>query len=429
MSKVQTLDQWYVPVSISDTLKLLVAGVSTLFIIGFLWAVFAELHEGAIASGEVIPFSKTKTVQHLEGGIVREILVKDGDSVVADQELLVLDDHEAKAQLALAHTEWAARQALVARLLAERDGKIYEGGSLNNPAITSQLRIFEIRRQSLRSEIAALNKRNAGLKDELKAWTNRRTALSELTVNAGEERTLNQGLYEKNFISRPRLLALDNQLSDRIATKGETEAELARVSQRISDTELQISKLKSDWLNAVLEELRKAQDELSVATERLQVAEGRLQRTRVQSPHSGVIKGSRFTTIGAVIPPGGILLDVVPVTEKMVVEAKVLPDDIDVVSIGTKARVRFTAYKARAHIAYDGVVIEISPSTYHEEKTGMLYYLARVEIPDVLPNENSKLSLQAGMLAEVSFTGKARSPMRYLLDPLTQSMTRAFREE
>ena len=422
-------NQWTAPVEISGLLKRLLVGFSLLFGLILLWALFAELHEGAIATGEVIPFGKTKTIQHLEGGIVREILVMDGDAVLAGQDLLVLEDKEAKALLALAHTDWAARSALVSRLEAERDNKVYEGGTSTDHATLSQLRIFEIRRQSLRSELAALNKRNLGLKSELEAWKKRSTALGELTDNAGEERNINQTLYEKNFISRPRLLALDSQLSDRKAAKGETEAEMARVTQRISDTELQISKLKSDWINAVLEELRKAQDELSVTTEKLQVAQDRLRRVRIQSPHDGVIKGLRYTTLGAVIPPGGVVVDVVPVTDKMIIEARVQPDDIDVVHTGTPAKVRLTAYKARAHMSYDGIVNEVSPSTFTDEKTGMRYYLARVEISDLVLGKDSVLSLQPGMLADVSFTGQARSPIRYLLDPLRQSFTKAFREE
>ena len=418
-----------VPVALSDVLKKMTIGIFFVFILAFLWATLTEIHEGAVATGEVIPYGKTKTIQHLEGGIVRQILVRDGDNVAEQQTLLVLDNHEAKAQLTLAHTEWNARKALVDRLLAERDGKSYQGALSNDAAMMSQARIFDIRRQSLRMEIGALNKRISALKEEQQAWASRRTALSDLTLNANEERKLNQQLYEQNFISRPRLLALDNQLSDRLAAKGETEAELARVSQRISDSELQISKIKSDWLSAVLEELRKAQDELSVAAERLQVAEGRLQRTRIESPHEGVVKGLRFTTLGAVIPPGGVVLDIVPVSEKMVVEAKVLPDDIDVVKIGTKARVRFTAYKARSHISYDGAVLEISPSTFHDDRTGMLYYLARIEIPEKNQGGLGDLTLQPGMLAEVSFTGRARSPIRYLLDPIIQSTNKAFREE
>jgi len=422
-------EQWDVPVSVSGTLRQLIVVLALLLFTFLVWAIFADLHEGAIASGEVVPFGKTKTVQHPEGGIVREILVKDGDTVSAEQPLLVLDDKEARALQAQAKTEWLARKALVARLLAERDGKNYRAETQNTAEMAAQLRIFEIRRQSLRNEITSLQKRAAGLKEEYQAWSKRRAALGEMTASAQEERTLNQSLYEKNFISRPRLLSLDNQLSDRQAAKGETEAELARVSQRLSDTELQITKLKNDWLNAVLEDLTKAQDELSVAEERLKVAEGRLQRTQLRAPHDGIVKGLRFTTIGAVIPQGGVVLDIVPVSEKMVIEAKVLPDDIDVVHEGTHARVRFTAYKARAHIAYDGKVLEISPSTYQDDKTGQHYYLARIEVPEIKSGEPDSKLLQAGMLAEISFTGSTRSPLRYLLDPLLQSMTKAFREE
>ncbi|MDD2943141.1 MAG: HlyD family type I secretion periplasmic adaptor subunit [bacterium] len=428
MSKELVATQWDVPVSLSGVLKLLLGGLGFLFGIVFLWAVFAELNEGAVAAGEVIPFGKQKIIQHPEGGIIRQILVKDGEVVRDGQDLIVLDDHEAKAQLALAQTSVLAMQALVDRLIAERDGQVYRGGDSANLANAAQMKIFQIRRKSLSNEIAALNKRVAGLNDELKAWGGRRQALSMLVANAGEEKKLAQGLYEKNFISRPRMLALDNQLSDRVAAKSETEAEQARVTQRISDSELQIGKLKADWKNAVLEELRRAQDELTVAIERLQVAQGRLQRTHVQSPHEGVVKGLAYSTLGAVIPPGGIVMEVVPIDDKMVVEAKVLPDDIDVVGKGTPARVRFTAYKTRSHIAYDGSVIELSPSTFRDERTGMQYYLARVAVDGELPGNADTIQLQPGMLAEVSFSGKARSPMRYLLDPLLQSLGRAFRE-
>ena len=214
-----------------------------------------------------------------------------------------------------------------------------------------------------------------------------------------------------------------------MAARGETDAELARVVQRLADTELQMNKLKSDWLNAVLEELRKAQDELTVAVERREVADGRLKRTRIEAPQEGIVKGLRYSTLGAVIAPGGVVMDVVPVADRMVIEARVMPDDIDIVKAGTLAWVRFTAYKARAHIAADGRVIEVSPLTYHDEKSGQVYYLARVEVPPPPAASGEQSALQPGMLAEVSFKGRPRSPLRYVLDPLVQSFGRAFREE
>lgn len=423
------MERWDVPVSVSSTVKALLYGMAGLFVVALLWAVFAELHEGAIASGEVVPLGKNKTIQHPEGGIVREILVKDGDTVGVGQTLLVLDDHEAKAALAQAQTDWSASKALVERLLSERDGKVYSGPRSGDTAVESQLRLYKIRREAFQSELSALNARLVAIRKEQQAWEKRREALDKLADNAGEERKLNQELYEKNYISRTRLLAMDSQVSDRMAARGEAEAELARVMQRISDTDLQIGKLKNDWMNALLEELRRAQDGLAVASERLQVAQERLSRTQMRSPDAGVVKGLRYTTLGAVIPSGGSVLDIVPTEDKMVVEARVLPDDIDVVHIGMPAWVRLTAYKARAHMAFNGKVIDLSPSTFLDEKVGLRYYAARVELssPSALLGEN--VSLQPGMLAEVSFSGKPRSPLRYLFDPLLQSMGRAFKEE
>lgn len=394
------------------------------------WSVFAELSEGAIAMGEVIPQGRSKTVQHLDGGIIREILVRDGDTVKQGQELVILDDSEARAAVVITETEVAAYTALIERLTAERDGKIYQGkNSVNNSAIDDQMRIFEFRRQSMQKEIGALQARMASLKDELRAWKKRSRSLTQLTANAEEERKQNQLLYEKNFISRARVLALDSQSTQTLATQSETEAEIARANQNLNDTQLQINKLENDWMNAVLDELRDAQDKWSIASEKARVARDRLERTRLRAPRDGVVKGLRTMTLGAVIQPGGIVLEVVPVSDTMEVEARVNPDDIDVVRIGSHCRVRFTAYKARSHLRLQGIVKDISPATFHDEKTGVTYYAARIEVLDTAITASDRLVLHPGMLAEVEFSGQKRSPLRYLLDPVMQSFTRAFKEE
>jgi len=394
------------------------------------WSVFAVLSEGAIAMGEVIPQGRSKTVQHLDGGIIREIRVRDGDAVKEGQELVILDDSEARAAVAISETELAAYSALVERLTAERDGKVYRGKrSVSNSAVDSQMRIFDLRRQSMQKEISSLQARLANLDQELVAWKSRSGSLAQLTANAEEERKQNQLLYEQNFISRTRLLALESQRSQTLATQGETQAEIARANQQISDTQLQINKLKNDWMNAVLDELRRAQDAWSIASEKARVARDRLDRTRIKAPQDGVVKGLRTMTLGAVIPPGGMVLDVVPVSDTMEVEARVNPDDVDVVKAGSACRVRFTAYKARSHLSLPGIVKDISPATFQDDKTGISYYTARVEVLDSDLAASDRLALQPGMLAEVEFTGEKRSPLRYLVDPIVQSFTRAFKEE
>lgn len=394
------------------------------------WSVFAELSEGAVSSGEVIPMGRSKTVQHPDGGIIREIHVRDGDTVKMGQELIVLDDSEARAMAAISETELDAYTALVDRLTAERDGKLYRAKNVaDSGAVGAQVRIFELRRQSMQKEIGSLEMRLANLNQELRAWRDRSRSLAKLSANAEEERKQNQMLYEQNFISRTRLLALDSQSSQTLATQGETEAEVARVNQRISDTQLQISKLQNDWMNAVLDDLRRAQDAWTIASEKARVARDRLERTRVRAPQDGVVKGLRTMTLGAVIQPGGVLLDVVPVTAKMEVEAKISPDDIDVVKSGSACRVRFTAYKARSHLSLHGTVKEVSAATFRDDTTGKSYYTALIEVNQNALAPADHVALHPGMLAEVEFTGNSRSPLRYLMDPVTQSFTRAFKEE
>jgi len=264
------------------------------------WSVFAVLSEGAIAMGEVIPQGRSKTVQHLDGGIIREIRVRDGDTVKQGQELVILDDSEARAAVAITETELAAYTALLERLTAERDGKVYRGKrSVNNSAINDQMRIFDFRRQSMQKEIESLQARLANLDEELRAWESRSRSLAQLTANAEEERKQNQLLYEQNFISRAKLLTLNSQSSQTLATQGETEAEIARANQHISDTKLQISKLKNDWMNAVLDELRQAQDAWSIASEKARVARDRRRCSICEKQGRGACKTAAGRTSDA----------------------------------------------------------------------------------------------------------------------------------
>lgn len=405
----------------------------TAVFLGFflIWGWFAELNAAAIATGEVIPAGRVKTIQHLEGGIIQAIMVREGESVKAGTELLRLEETEAKAQLGIAETELAAQTALVGRLEAERDGHAYQppAALASSPSAMAQLRLFESRRQALAKELLGLTERLAGIRGEMQSWEMKGRALGELRANAEEESKLNQRLYEQNFISRPRLLQLQSQRADSAARLGENSAEIARARQRIADTEVAIGKLRNDWMGSLLEELRRAQDAAAAAGERAAVARDRLARTHIVAPQDGVVNGLRYTTVGGVVPPGGALLEVVPDAEPLLVEARVLPDDIDVVSPGRAARVRLTAYKARSHITLLGKVVQVSGSTFRDEHPpGLTYYKARIEIgADELAKVERGL-LIPGMLTQVEIAAGQRSALRYLFDPILDSFDRAFKE-
>lgn len=326
------------------------------------WGGLAELDAGAIATGEVIPAGRVRTVQHMDGGLIRSINVKEGQRVEAGEALLTLDAKEAEAAAAIARKE------------------------LNGYAA----RLADARREE------------AG-------WRARAITLKQMEANTAEESKINQELYEKNFIARPRLLQLANQQAQATASVQENAAELARAQQKLG--ELEVAE--------------------ATARDRLAVAEERVVRTRIVAPQAGLVQGLKFTTLGGVIPPGGVVLDLVPESDELVVEAMVAPDDIDVVAPGYDARVRLTAFKSRTHISLYGKVTQVSGSTFHDERaSGMTtsYYKARVLIAADELKKIDGYMLTPGMLAQVEIVAGRRTALRYMFDPIIDSMRRAFRE-
>ena len=325
-----------------------------------LWGLFAELDAGAVAIGEVIPAGRVRTVQHLEGGIIRTISVRDGDRVKAGDVLLTMDDKELRSSIEIADRELAG---------------------------------YEARLKDVRREVAS--------------WSARHDSLDRLATNAEEESRINRGLYEQKFISRPRLLQLESQSAQTSATIGENAAELSRARQKVAEIEAAAAGVR----------------------ERREIAKQRLSRTLIVAPQDGVINNLKYVTLGGVIPPGGVILDIVPDSEELVIEAKIMPDDIDVVYAGLVTRVKLTAYKARSHITLIGKVVTVSGSTFKDETTqGRPYYKARIEIA---PEELKKVDrgiLTPGMLAQVDIVSGKRSALRYLFDPILDSVGRAFKE-
>lgn len=328
---------------------------------GFLaWGVFAELDAGAIAVGEVIPAGRVRTVQHLEGGMIKAILVRDGDRVTEGQELVVLDDTEIRAALEI----------------ADRD------------------------LQGFRARMMDVNR-------EIDGWTSRHASLTLLATHADEERKINQELLEKNFISRPRVLQLESQRAQAEGQVSENTAEMARARQKKSELEAAEAAVR----------------------ERRVVASQQLGRTRIRAPQAGVVNNLKYATLGGVIAPGGVVLELVPESEELVVEAKISPDDIDVVYPGLESRVKLTAYKARSHITLKGTVVTVSGTTSRNEASqGKPFYTVRIKIATDELSKTDRGMLTAGMLAEVSVISGKRSALRYLFDPVIDSMHRAFKE-
>lgn len=424
-----------IPVSASEPLRkarrIVIYGVGSLL----LWSVFAQLEQGAVAPGEVVPADYTKTLQHLEGGMVKEIKIKDGDRVTPGQELIVLDDTEARASTAILEYQLAAQQALVERLAAERDGKplpANTGPSGKVPAVETQLRLFEARRNSLRRNLSILGERLTETRAEVTGLQRQQSALKTQLDYAAEQNEMLKKLHEKNFISKPQLLDRSAQMAQVQANAGNTDAELAKAKQKVVETELEIDRTKNQWLNDVLEQLRVAQTDLSGIQEKLGVAKERLSHMRITAPHEGTVKGLRLTNAGAVIPPNSPVLDIVPDKEKLVIEASMSPDDIDLVHPGLEAHVQLSAYKARYHRSLDGAVTRVSADTYRDNQNNAparSFYRVRIEIGEEELKQYPDLRLTPGMQAQVTIVTGSRSPLRYLFDPVRQTFSRSFKEK
>jgi HlyD family type I secretion membrane fusion protein len=410
-----------------------------IFLFGFfgLWATLAPIASAAVAPGKIILSGSRKTIQHLEGGVVDEILVQEGDTIRKGQPLIKLNEIAARARLDLFRKQYLAALATEARLLAERDNKknlIFPEEVLEkkddkevSEMIDSQKRLFDSRRDSINSQIDILKKKKSqyrnqieGLEAQIKSATDQ-IGLLQQEINAVST-LLRQGNAQK-----PRLLALQRNQAELKGRKGEYESTISRTEQAIAEADLQILNIRNEFSNKVAAEYKENVDKIADLQERLKASVDIIDRIIITAPLSGIITDLRAHTIGGVIKPGDKIMDIVPIDE-LLVQAAVAPQDIDVVTEGLEARVRLTAYKSRTVPPLAGRVVHVSPDRYDNEQTGQSFYWARIKIsPEEL--QANDLQLTPGMPADVLIVTGERSLVSYIMAPITESIHKAFREE
>ena len=402
------------------------------------WSAFAPLQSAAIAQGVVSVSGKRKTVQHLEGGIVADILVKEGGVVAAGQELVALDDTRARAAFSLLRAQHRSAAALKARLEAERDGLAdmrwpawlseAVAEDAGDDVIATQARIFRARARSLdnrtaihRRQIEQLRAEATGLEEEIDTQ-DRQLALLE------EEIAALRSLVAKGVEGKPRLLALQRAKAEVAGARARNRSQVARVGQRVEETLLTSAELGNERLNDVVAELREVETGMSDLRERLASARNVLSRTRVLAPVSGTVVSLRVFTRGGVVGPGEALMDIVPAGDRLVVEARVEPIDIDTVRPELTAEVRLTAFSQLKTPTLSGKVVRVSADRLVDMRTGAPYYEARIVLDAEQPGL-ADLKLQPGMPAEVMIVTGERTALEYLLEPIVASFGRALREE
>ena len=405
------------------------------------WAALAPLASAAVASGIVGPDGNRRTVQHLEGGIIREILVTDGDMVTVGQPLLVLEDIAARAARDQGETRWFTMRALEARLMAELD----EADAIANPAdlleraetdprVAAALRDqevhFQTRRESMASRVAILRARIAQLREEIAGLEAQIVSLDRQIELIDQEVVNVQILVDQGLERMPRLLSLQRNQAELDGSRAGNRSAIARAEQAIGETELQILDQQSQQREDIASNLANVRAEIASIEEQLLASQDVLARTVIVAPVAGIVVNLQFHTAGGVIGPGSPILDIVPSDEDLIIEARVSPVDIDVVRAGLNAEVHLTAYSQRNLPRLTGVVRTVSADRLTDEATGEPYYLARVEVAgEELASLGDDIDLLPGMPAEVMIATGDRTVIDYLLSPIEDTFRRAFREE
>ena len=415
----------------------LVVLLSTLGIFG-LWAFIAPIDGAALAPGFVTVKSHKKTVQHLDGGIVSQLLVKDGDIVKAGDLLLTLDGTENKAQLEITRGQYLTLLAQVARLEAERDGKpkvIYPEG-LNNvsdsraiEAKRTEEQIFTSRKNAHEGEMAVLKQRIGQLNSKVDGLKGQQASKQDLLTSYKEELRDLKELLAEGFVDKQRLRDVERQHSLNSGEISALSAEIAGSQIQIGETKLEILQLEKKFQEEVAGKLSEAQAELYDVTQRMLAIRDKVVRIDIKAPVDGRVMGLAVHTLGGVILPGHPILEIVPQQEELVIEAQVTPFDIDRVNIGLVAEVRFSAFKQAITPVIEGKVINLSADRLIEEKTGTPYYLAQIELTPDSYQKMQHLELVPGMPVEVLIKTGERTVFEYLTKPISNAFARAFIED
>ena len=403
------------------------------------WGALAPLASAAVAPGIVTADTNRKTVQHLDGGVIAEIAVRDGDQVEARQVLMRLDDLETRSVVTLLEGQRRAYAAQEARLLAERDkrGKLVFPKDLadlrTNPEmaeiLSGQERIFQSRRASIEGRTDVTRQRIAQYHAQIRAYEAQFSAGHEQLDLIREELEDVAELTAKGLERKPRLLALKRQAASLDGDQGEFLNSMAQAKEAIAQSEMEILSVAADHQSEVATELREVQTRLAEVTEKLAAAQIRQGRRDVVAPEAGTVLNMRYFAPGAVVPPGGPILDLVPRDDSLVVEARVRPGDIDVVHVGLSAKIIFSAFKSRTTPQIDGKVTRVTADALKDERTGEFYYLARVAADPAQLERLDNVILQAGMPAETLIITGERTMLDYLTQPIRDSFRTAFREQ
>lgn len=401
------------------------------------WAATAPLASAVVANGVMTVETNRKTIQHFEGGIVSRINVREGDSVTAGQVLFRLDETQPRANLEIVTNQLVSAIARDARLVAELNGKelifpeeIARLSSDSSVARTlaDQEKQFIERRASLNVQISVLEARASQLRQEIHGFEETQRADEQQVQFINNELGGVRELYEQQLVTKSRWLTLERERSRLEGEIGRLISEKAKAEKAIGESQLQIAQLKQQFQEQVSKELVETREKLADLRNKQAVARDVLQRLDVIAPATGRIQGLRIFTVGAVIKPGEPLVEIVPEQERLIVQAQIQVNDIEGISIGRQAEVRFPAFHSKTLPMIPGTITSLSHDRLMDDANKQPYYLALITVRDEdIPPVYRGRTLP-GLAVEVIIPSVERTMLDYMVDPLQKRMRTVFRE-
>ncbi len=422
----------------------LLAGYAIL-IFGFFgfggWAATAPIDGAVVASGVFVATSQNKIIQHLEGGIIEEILVAEGQIVERDQPLVRLQDTNAQSDLKRLKIRQAQLIAMDARLHAEAAGdkvvtypKTLMAAPISDDiraVLKSQDAIFTARQQKLVNEIEILKKSIAAFKQRINGNQAQLTSATEQHVLITEELMGKKKLFQAGLVRKPEYFALKRAHANMFGEMGRRQSEIGDTNERIAGTLSQIQRVRNIAIQTAVEERHQIDGELKDIRERIKSAESVLGRIEIKAPVRGIVVKLHYHTAGGVIRPGNNILALLPMGDELVIEARIRPEDIDIVTTGQLANVRLTALSQRVTPMVPGNVIYVSADSLPNEAERFKndnVYIARVKLDAKEVGKIKGFLPTPGMPTEVYIKTGERTFFQYLMQPVLDTVSRAFRE-
>ncbi|MBA4172751.1 MAG: HlyD family type I secretion periplasmic adaptor subunit [Hyphomicrobium sp.] len=400
------------------------------------WSALVSIAGAVVAPGLVVVESNYKTVAHLDGGIVARILVRNGDRVAKGDVLVQLDATAVRANHTVATGRVNDLLVQNAMLEAERDNRqtfvLPSPLDSTDPAISkiaaSQSQLFDARRAAREGERSVLVERVTQIENELRGLRFQETARKkEREINSRELASV-LPLFEKGYVNQQRVGPLQREAARLEGEIGRIESDLAKMAAAMSEADLRLKQSTKAFTEGVVDELRKVQSGLAEALETQKSLADKLDRIDIRAPRAGIVHALTLHTEGGIVTPATPILQIVPEDEKLIVEAQLAPQDIDKVRTGQKAGVRFPAFNAHTTPRLEGNIVRISAAQI-TERDGRNHFTASVEIPALELNKiGTGQTLRPGMPAEVHIETVSRSILSYFLKPLSDALSRTFRE-